>query len=96
LDCTRLGRIAFTTSYIPASTAKAGGDVDADMTSLAAELIPFGVSVVTLGVHIPDTICSNILLSENLTSLAGVGGLVAPCSLANHPRVLVFLEDFGG
>jgi hypothetical protein len=51
---------------------------------------------VTLGVRMPAIVCSNDLLSENLTSLAGVGGLVTPGSLANPPRVLVFLEDFGG
>jgi hypothetical protein len=70
--------------------------VDADMTSLAAEPLPFGVSVVTLGVRMPATVCSNASSSENSTSLAGVGGLVTTGSLAYPPRVLVFLEDFGG
>jgi hypothetical protein len=59
-----------------------------DMTSLAAEPLPFGVSVITLGLRIPATICSNVSSSENLTSLAGVGGLVTPCSLANPPQYL--------
>jgi hypothetical protein len=70
--------------------------VDVDMTNLSAEPLPFGVSVVTLGVRMPATVFSNDSLSENSTSLVGVGGLVTPGSLANPPRVLVFLEDFGG
>jgi hypothetical protein len=80
----------------PAWTAEAGGDVDMDMTSLSAKPLPFGVSVVTLGVRMPAAVFSNDLSSENSTSLIVVGGLFTPGSLANPPRVLVFLEGFGG
>jgi hypothetical protein len=64
-------------------TAEAGGDVDVDMTSLAAESLV--VSAVTLGVQMPATVCSNASLSENSTSLVSVGGLVTPGSLVNPP-----------